>query len=144
MGSFLSRKKNRDIPIYVLKNKLEDHSSSLIILKTHLFTRYDVTSKIGGNSSAMKNNPEKFLEDYRTGAPCDATFKSAKQYSNLPYSELFWSVFTLIWTEYGEILRIFPYSVRMRENVDQNNSKYGHFSRSHTVEKNEVGLFIQK
>ena len=23
-----------------------------------------------------------------------------------PYSELFWSVFSLIWTEYGEILRI--------------------------------------
>ena len=27
-------------------------------------------------------------------------------------------------------LRISPYSVRMRENVDQNNSKYGHFLRS--------------
>ena len=34
-----------------------------------------------------------------------------------PYSELFWSVFSRIWTEYGE----------MRENVDQNNSEYGHF-----------------
>ena len=109
-----------------------------------MLTGYDVTSKIGGNSSAMKSSPEKFLEDYRTGAPCDAIFKSAKQYSNLPYSELFWSVFTLIWTEYGEILRIFPYSVRMRENVDKNNSKYGHFSRSDAVEKNEVRLFIQK
>ena len=47
-----------------------------------------------------------------------------------PYSELFWSVFSHIRTEYGEILRISPYSVRMRENVDQNNSEYGHFSRS--------------
>ena len=27
-------------------------------------------------------------------------------------------------------LRISPYSVRMRENADQNNSQYGHFSRS--------------
>ena len=35
-----------------------------------------------------------------------------------PYSELFWSVFSDIWTEYGEI-----YSVRMRENTDQNNSE---------------------
>ena len=34
-----------------------------------------------------------------------------------PYSELFWSAFSHIRTEYGEILRIFPYSVRMRENV---------------------------
>ena len=32
-------------------------------------------------------------------------------------------------TEQGEILRISPYSVQMRENVDQNNSEYGHFSR---------------
>ena len=29
--------------------------------------------------------------------------------------------------EYGEILRISPYSVRMRENADQNNSEFGHF-----------------
>ena len=31
---------------------------------------------------------------------------------------------------YGEILRISPYSVWIRENVDQNNSEYGHFLRS--------------
>ena len=46
------------------------------------------------------------------------------------YSELFWSAFSRIRTEYGEILRISPYSVRMPENVDQNNSEYGHFLRS--------------
>ena len=28
------------------------------------------------------------------------------------------------------VLRISPYSVQMRENTDQNNSKYGHFSCS--------------
>ena len=44
-----------------------------------------------------------------------------------PYSELFWSAFSRIRTEYGEILRISPYSVRMRENMDQNKSEYGHF-----------------
>ena len=44
-----------------------------------------------------------------------------------PYSELFWSVFSRIRTEYGEMLRISPYSVRMRKNTDQNNSEYGHF-----------------
>ena len=42
----------------------------------------------------------------------------------------FWSVFSRIRTEYGEILRISPYSVRMRENTDQNNSKYGYFLRN--------------
>ena len=47
-----------------------------------------------------------------------------------PYSELFWSAFSRIGTEYGEILCISPYSVRMRENADWNNTEYGHFSRS--------------
>ena len=32
----------------------------------------------------------------------------------------FWSVFSRIWTEYGEILRNSQYSVQMRENIDQN------------------------
>ena len=43
---------------------------------------------------------------------------------------LFWSVFSLIRTEYREILRISPYSVRMRENTDQKTSVSGHFSLS--------------
>ena len=47
-----------------------------------------------------------------------------------PYSELFWSVFSSIWTEYGELRNISPYSVRMPENTDQNNTEYGHFLRS--------------
>ena len=38
------------------------------------------------------------------------------------YSELFWSVFSRIRTDYGEIQSISPYSERMRENTDQNNS----------------------
>ena len=37
-----------------------------------------------------------------------------------PYSELFWSHFPAFGLN----------SVRMRENVDRNNSEYGHFSRS--------------
>ena len=41
--------------------------------------------------------------------------------------EFFWSLFSRILTEYGEILRIFPYSVQMRENTNQKNSKYGQF-----------------
>ena len=46
------------------------------------------------------------------------------------YAELFWPAFSGIRTEKGEILCISPYSVRIRENVDQNYPKYGHFSRS--------------
>ena len=44
-----------------------------------------------------------------------------------PYLELFWSAFSCVRTEYGEILCISPYSVQMLENTDQNNSEYGHF-----------------
>ena len=44
-----------------------------------------------------------------------------------PYSELFWSVFFSIRTKYREIRIISPYSVRMQENTDHNNSEYGHF-----------------
>ena len=44
-----------------------------------------------------------------------------------PYSELFWSVFALIWTKYREIIRISPYSVKMLEIMDQKNSEYGYF-----------------
>ena len=50
-----------------------------------------------------------------------------------PYWELFWSVFSRIRTEYGEIRSISLYSVQMRENTDQNNSEKGHFSRSVSV-----------
>ena len=50
-----------------------------------------------------------------------------------PYSEFFRCVFSRIRTEYGEIGSISEYAeylVRMRENTDQTNSKYGHFPRS--------------
>ena len=47
-----------------------------------------------------------------------------------PYSELFWPVFFRIRTEYGEIIRISPYLVQMREKMDQNSSEYGHLSPS--------------
>ena len=47
-----------------------------------------------------------------------------------PYSELFWSVYFRIRTEYGEIRIISLHSVLMRENTDQNNSEYGHLLHS--------------
>ena len=46
------------------------------------------------------------------------------------HAELFWPVFSRTWTEYGDILRISPYSIRMRENTEQNNSECDHFLRS--------------
>ena len=32
-----------------------------------------------------------------------------------PYSKFFWSVFSCIWAEYGEVLHIFLYSVQIRQ-----------------------------
>ena len=40
---------------------------------------------------------------------------------------VFCSVFSPIWTEQGDLQSKFPYSDQMRGNVDQKNSKYGHF-----------------
>ena len=51
-------------PIHILANKLGDNLSSSTILKTHVLIGCDVTSNIGKKSSAMENNPEKFLEDF--------------------------------------------------------------------------------
>ena len=44
--------------------------------------------------------------------------------------------------EYGEICNISPYSVRIRENAEQNNSEYGHFSRNPGNQDIVRGLFI--
>ena len=48
------------------------------------------------------------------------------------YLVLFWSAFSRIRTYYGEMRSIYPHSVRMQENADQNKSEYGHFLRSDT------------
>ena len=52
-----------------------------------------------------------------------------------PYSEFFWSVFSRIRTEYGDLLIKSPYSVRMRENADQENSGYRLFLRTSNPDK---------
>ena len=72
------------------------------------------------------------------GGNNDISLKFAKfgQAGTLPekfsYSEFFWSVFSRIRTEYGDILYgdISLDSVRMLENTDPKISEYGHFSRS--------------
>ena len=42
----------------------------------------------------------------------------------------FWSIFFCIWTEYGDLLCKYPYSVRIQENMDQKNFIFGYFSGS--------------
>ena len=57
-------------------------------------------------------------------------FESSHCMKSVQIRSFFWSAFSRIRTEYGEILRISPYSARMRENTDQKNSVFGHFSRN--------------
>ena len=47
-----------------------------------------------------------------------------------PNAEFFWSAFSRVWTEYGNLLRKSLYSVQMQENTDQKNSVFGQFLRS--------------
>ena len=72
---FGAGEKTRNIRIHILVDKLGDHLSSSIILKTHVLTGCDVTSKIGTKSSAMKINPERFLQAFGVGEPFDIAFK---------------------------------------------------------------------
>ena len=64
---------------------------------------------------------------------CDKNFRQYSQYTlrkKCRISELSWSLFPRIWTEYREIRSVSSYSVRMRENMDENYSEYRLFSRS--------------
>ena len=58
-----------------------------------------------------------------------------------PHSELFWSAFSRIQTEYGEIRSIPPYSPRIRENAAQNNSKYGAFLRTENKKQVTTNIY---
>ena len=60
------------------------------------------------------------------------------------YSEYFWSLFSRIWTEYGdtEIRSISLFSVKMRENPDQKNSEYKHLSRSEIYALSDYFFFL--
>ena len=56
--------------------------------------------------------------------------RGTKNNTNIHSMKSFWSIFSRIRTEYGKIHWISLYSVPMRENRNQKNSKYEHLSRS--------------
>ena len=100
------------------------NSYELLQIFKYLFFQFLVFPNYSGCSYTKNTN---FLELILTGrGDC---FKTSLR-KKCPYSELFWSTFSHIRTEYGEIQSTCPYSVRMWENKDQNISEYGHFSRS--------------
>ena len=77
---------------------------------------------------------QKFGDTYslhiRLNGDCFRVMDNGCHCAKCPYSELFWSTFSRIRIDYGEILRMSQYSIQMRENGDQNNFKYGHFLSS--------------
>ena len=87
--------------------------------------RNSILSKTTGIKSKGNFNTLKLLKRLRVLFNFGQTLRK-----NYWYSELFWSVFSRIWTDYGEIRSISLYSVQMREIADQNNSEHGHFLRS--------------
>ena len=63
-----------------------------------------------------------------------------------PYSQFFWSALSRIWTEFEDLQSKSLYSVRMRENTDQKNSKDEHFPRSVCFTKisNKIPQIVSK
>ena len=53
---------------------------------------------------------------------------------NCQYSEFFWSIFSRIPTEYGDLPSKSSNSVQMPENTEENNFEYGHFLDSYDNE----------
>ena len=79
---------------------------------------------------------------------CEAKYsKSSPLREKCPDTELFWFEFSRIRTEYGDILRISTYSVRMRENKDQKKLRiWTHFTQCsfvlHSLFKLKVLLYF--
>ena len=60
-------------------------------------------------------------------------------------TEFFWSIFSGVQTEYGEIRSIYPYSVRMRENTDQKKLRiWTLFRQWHYIRKCSHNCFYTK
>ena len=81
------------------------------------------------------NNISSSLDNKYSGEPMfslanEMLFNWRHFLKSVQMGSFFWSVFSRFRTEYGEIQSISSYSVRMRENTDQKNSVFGHYSRS--------------
>ena len=135
---FAIQNKNQDLKMIVKTQKCFKHHFRFQtqILIWFVFILYFMFSKIVRNSLMAEQFICKIGEKscHRTWNIHGMFHKTSANtlHKKCPNSELFWSVFSCIRTEYGEILRtrISSYSVGTRENADQNNSEYGHFSGS--------------
>ena len=104
-------------------DKLLMHASGAIyhVLTQPVFTCIQVNN---GNTRTMQVSK---LQDFMV---TKRRLSTKQAFRKRCLSKFFWSAFSLIRTKYGQTQGISPYSVLMQENTDQENSKYGHFSRS--------------
>ena len=103
----------------------EEHSRTIASIDTTKHSKLRVLRNFIGSLEIIRNtwqshgNHGIFIEAFVDTSLCE----------KCPYSELFWSAFSRIPTEYREVLSISTYSVQMWENTVQNNSEYGQLLR---------------
>ena len=119
----------KSLPVILLRNRLSrkcfTHMSSEIIKWNYGKLELPIT-RLAEKLPLFQKNKCSFKGEYISARVILIDSQRKKR----PYSELFWSAFSRIRTDYGEIRRISPYSVQIRKNADQNNSEYRHFSCS--------------
>ena len=123
-------------------------SDSLILINSIVGQYKDYPRIINWNFAGLNLSEFKLNHLKRIFTSCSRLSKFLRDYlqkhciKKCPYSELFWSVFSRIRTEYGGIRSISRYSVRMRENTDQNNSECEHILCSMLNELNIYKLYV--
>ena len=73
------QERRRNIPIHKLAEKLGEERC-LALLKAHILTGCDVTSKLGTKASAFASKPESYLRDFGKEPPREASLQSAETY----------------------------------------------------------------
>ena len=104
------QKKRNALPKFVVRISLSDILDVVVCLFSSLVSVYNFMSIF----FLVLGSVYVFLQVLKPKTSEDHYVKS------IQIRSFFWSVFSCIRSEYGEILRISPYSVRIQGNTDQN------------------------
>ena len=120
-------------PAFVLYGEIRSIQSELFGLYSN-YTEYSV--RMRENVDQNNSEYEHFLRNGNLAwfYVCIIKVASTHCVKSIQIWSFFWSIFSRIRTEYGEIRSISPYSVRIREIRTSKNSVFGHFSRSDRYE----------
>ena len=86
-----------------------------------ILNKYALFKKKKKKKEKMASIRLSFKQNLRLNTGFPERYKTDRNHcvKSVQIRSFFWSVFSRIRTEYGEIRSISPYSVRMRENTDQ-------------------------